>query len=309
MNGNMMAVFFLFLHVACSIVVCLKIQSKRLRVKTSLIPIVILVPIWGILCVLLLHFQVLISGREETVESIEKFQDEESIYKNIFQENSEEQKAIIPLEEALLVNEPKIRRDMMMDILNSNPEEYLDLLNHARMNEDVEVVHYAATAMAELAKQYDYELQKWERNYCTEPENLQILEEYCAYLNFYIEQGMANRQMERLQRVQYCELLKKQLQKKEKLDIYIQLAENQIKLKEFADAAETLRVLEDKWSEREEYWMLKVKYFASQNLGKEMEAVFDEMKKRGIYLSAENRQKLSFWKEADDVGKTKSVSV
>ena len=32
------------------------------------------------------------------------------------------------------------------------------------MNEDVEVVHYAITAMVELSKEYDYRLQKIEKN-------------------------------------------------------------------------------------------------------------------------------------------------
>ena len=46
-----------------------------------------------------------------------------------------------------------------MDILNDDPSKYIELLEKARMNEDVEVVHYAITAMVELSKDYDSKLQ------------------------------------------------------------------------------------------------------------------------------------------------------
>ena len=41
-------------------------------------------------------------------------------------------------------------------------EDTVELLKQARMNEDVEVVHYAITAMVELSKEYDL----YRQNYC-----------------------------------------------------------------------------------------------------------------------------------------------
>ena len=86
----------------------------------------------------------------------------EEIYKNIFQSGTEQEGNIVPLEEALIVNEPELRRELIMNVLNDNPEEYVELLKQARMNEDVEVVHYAITAMVELSKEYDSKLQELE---------------------------------------------------------------------------------------------------------------------------------------------------
>ena len=39
------------------------------------------------------------------------------------------------------------------------------------MNEDVEVVHYAITAMVELSKEYDFCLQKMEKLYAASPDD------------------------------------------------------------------------------------------------------------------------------------------
>jgi len=58
-----------------------------------------------------------------------------------------------------------------MNVLNDNPGEYVELLKQARMNEDVEVVHYAITAMVELSKEYDYRLQKIEKKYMNDPDD------------------------------------------------------------------------------------------------------------------------------------------
>ena len=76
-----------------------------------------------------------------------------------------------------------------MDILNDDPSKYIELLEKARMNEDVEVVHYAITAMVELSKDYDSKLQTFERTYAAAPEDSVVLDEYCdfmeEYLNYY----------------------------------------------------------------------------------------------------------------------------
>ena len=55
-----------------------------------------------------------------------------------------------------------MRRDLIMNVLNDDPENYIDMLKQARMNDDVEVVHYAITGMVELSKEYESRLQKIE---------------------------------------------------------------------------------------------------------------------------------------------------
>mgnify|MGYP000615194203 FL=1 len=89
-----------------------------------------------------------------------------------------------------MINEPGVRRELIMDVLNDDPEEYMDLLKQARMNEDVEVVHYAITAMVELSKEYDFCLQKMEKLYAASPDDPEILEQYCDFMEEYLNQGI-----------------------------------------------------------------------------------------------------------------------
>ena len=82
----------------------------------------------------------------------------------------ESDRNIVPLEEVLLIDEAAMRRDLIMNVLNDDPENYIDMLKQARMNDDVEVVHYAITGMVELSKEYESRLQKIEYRYAKEPE-------------------------------------------------------------------------------------------------------------------------------------------
>lgn len=132
------------------------------------------------------HFQIWIQSDQRKEVGVEKMKVNEEIYKNIFQSGTEQEGNIVPLEEALIVNEPELRRELIMNVLNDNPEEYVELLKQARMNEDVEVVHYAITAMVELSKEYDSKLQELERLHQISPEDPEVMEQYCEFMEEYL---------------------------------------------------------------------------------------------------------------------------
>lgn len=296
MNQNWLGFLLLTVHIVCCILVYLGIRMHLLNVKRYLMALVIFVPVWGILCVLILHFQIWIRGEQRKEVGVGRLKINEEIYKSIFVENEDTAKGVIPLEEALLINVPQLRRNMIMDMLNDNPAEYISLLHQARMNEDVEVVHYATTAMAELQKDYDLRLQKLEQAYSAHPEDEKILEEYCEFLNQYIQQ-IGQGQMEVVQRNQYAQLLHKKLEHEMKLKTCIQLTDNYLKLKEYARAREVLEIMEANWPQREEYWLLKIRYYAQQKRGKELQETEKQIKEQNIYLSAEAKEVLAFWQQ------------
>lgn len=127
---------------------------------------------------------------------IEKMKINEEIYRSIIAPKEESDRNIVPLEEVLLIDEAAMRRDLIMNVLNDDPENYIDMLKQARMNDDVEVVHYAITGMVELSKEYESRLQKIEYRYAKEPENQQLISEYCDFLQEYLSQGLLEGQMD-----------------------------------------------------------------------------------------------------------------
>lgn len=55
----------------------------------------------------------------------------------------------VPMEEAFLISEPQVRREMMMKLLHNDPEENIELLMMARFNDDPETAHYATATLTE----------------------------------------------------------------------------------------------------------------------------------------------------------------
>jgi len=296
MQLYMMAILFL-IHLICCIFAYIGIRTGKLQVKTYLLPVVVFVPVWGVLCILFLHLQMGKKKKTYRKVAMGKIHTKEEIYKSMAIENTEESKDVISFEEALLINMPQLRRGLIMDILNDNPREYMTLLSQARMNEDVEVVHYATTAMAELSKEYDYQLQQVEHAYSTEPENEQYLKEYCEFLHEYIASGLVQGQMELVHRNQYIQLMEKRLSKKKELGTCILLVENCLELKDYAKAWEILEFIEKNWPEREEGWLLKIRYHVQQKNGRELKKILKEIHKKNIYFSAEGKELLNFWKQ------------
>ena len=267
-------IVLLILHLTVCILIWVGIRSGMLKVKKYLMVPVLFVPVWGALCVLILHLQVFIKAENSRKIGIEKLQVNEEIYKNNFRLREENDHDIVPLEEALLINDPEKRRKLIMDILNDDPSKYIELLEKTRMNEDVEVVHYAITAMVELSKDYDSKLQTFERTYAAAPEDPVVLDEYCDFMEEY-------------------------LQKKIKTDMNFHsclcLADNLMKLKDYSGAQQILDVIDKKWHRREEYWVRKIQLFAEQKNGRAIQAALKQMKEEHIYLSSKSKEVLAFW--------------
>lgn len=289
------AVMFFVIHIICCVLVWMGIKTKILKVKKYLMLPVIFVPFWGVLCVLILHFQLFAGAGNIRKSGVEKLKVNEEIYKNIFAPETENEQNLVPLEDALLLNEQKIRRELIMDVLNDNPGEYMELLEKARMNDDVEVVHYAITAMVELSKDYDERLQKLERRYAAAPDDPQILDEYCEFMEEYLGQGLLEDQMEQMQRNQYTQLLKKKLKKGQDLHTSVCLVENLLKLGDYTQAGEILEQMNEKWHRREEYWVLYIKFCSMQKMGKEIRNSLKKIEEEHIYLSSKGKEGLAFW--------------
>jgi len=98
---------------------------------------------------------------------------------------------VVPLEDALIMDDSKAKRGVIMDVLMSGEtDNYIPSLNKARENRDVEVAHYASTAMAELSRNYELELQRYSSLYNGNKGDVKILDEYINFLEQYLNTGM-----------------------------------------------------------------------------------------------------------------------
>lgn len=285
----------LFLHILCCVFAFLGIWSGFIDVHKYMFFIVVFLPFWGIALVLILHFQVGLELDGSVEVGVEKMKLESELYKSI---NVEEKKNtdIVPMEEALIINNPRQRRELIMDVLNDNPKEYIEFLQKAGNNEDTEVVHYAVTAMVEISKENDYKLQKLENSYNTNPESEEILTEYTDFLWSCLEQNLMQGRVEIMNRELYADLMKKKILKDSTCTDYIRIAENYLKLKNYTEVAAVINQMQKLYPEDENCILLSLKYYAAVGKGDRIKAVIDEAEEKQIYLSSQAKEAIAFWR-------------
>ena len=78
MIQNITGVVFIIFHIICCVLVWTGINSHLLKVKRYLILPVIFVPVWGMICVLLLHFQIFFHQDKKREIGIDQFKVKEA---------------------------------------------------------------------------------------------------------------------------------------------------------------------------------------------------------------------------------------
>lgn len=133
-SGFWFGLLFLVLHLALCGALWLLARSQALEVEGYFLPVALLVPVWGPLCVVLLHTSHRLTGGQLLDRTLEKLRINEEIYKNILVVENEEKDTVVPLEEALLVNSPAQKRKLILSVLTDDPAGYYDLLQQARIS-------------------------------------------------------------------------------------------------------------------------------------------------------------------------------
>lgn len=281
-------------HLAACLFVLLGLLSGKLNLSKYMFFIVLLVPFWGLLTVLVLHFQIAFDPNDSAELETDRLKLESDYYRSV---TMDEKRAgmTIPIEEALLINSAREKRSIIMDVLNENPRDYVEFLQKAGNNDDTEVVHYAVTAMVEIAKENDYMLQNLEAAHTANPEDVGILSEYCDFLWGCLSQNLMQGQVEVMNRELFSQLAQKKLALCEEIEDYSRLVQNELKRKNFDGAGEFLSKMKKKWPQSEEYILLNIQYLAALGKGKEIRKFITKVSNSQIYLSSKTKEALAFW--------------
>ena len=280
----------LILHILCCILTFAGIYTKLLDVHKYMFFVALFLPFWGVLTVLILHFQIAFNADDSREIQMEKMKLESEIYRSVMVDDRKNADSVIPIEEALVMNSAKQRRTLIMDVLNDNPEEYIEFLQKAGNNDDTEVVHYAVTAMVEISKENDYMLQQLERKYSMWPDDYDILTEYSDFLWNCLEQNLMQGQVEVMNRNHFNELIKKKLSVSENVQDYVRMVKNSMKTGNYTQAGETIGKMEAFCPDSEELFMLKLEYYALTERGDEIKKLIDKTENENRYLSAKSGQ-------------------
>lgn len=297
-NGFWLGLVLLTAHLAVCGGLWLLARARAWEVEGYVVPVMLLVPVWGPLCVLLLHTSNRLTGGCLREQTLEKLRINEEIHRNILVADNEGEDTVVPLEEALLVNSPAQKRKLILSVLTDDPAGYYDLLQQARMDSDSEVVHYASTALSQITKEADLKLQRQEQRYAAAPDDADVLEEYCDYLGSYLESGFVQGKVAEIQYHQLEQLLKKRLENRNgrrSCTLECRLADVQLSLAEYDRAEKTLEDLVTHWPQRETPWLLRLRLAAALRDGAAIRETLRQIEEKEVYLSAKGRETVRFW--------------
>lgn len=295
MNLTALALVLLLLHLLVCLLLWRMVRKGLLDAQGYFLPFMLLIPFWGPICVLLLTTRNALTDRAVTPPDLEKLRINEELFRSILVENHEARETTVPLEEALIVNSAEQRRKLIFSVLNDDPMQYYDLLQQARMNEDSEVVHYAATAMAQISKQADLTLQRHEADYAAKPNDPEVLAAYSRYLGEYLDSGLVQGRAAEIQQRQLIRLLKQQLTAGLDFRLGCRLAQAYLAMQEYDEAERVLEKLTAQWPQREEPWLLRLRSAADRKDGDALRKTIHNIQEQDVYLSAKGRETLRFW--------------
>lgn len=299
MISLVVATVLLLIHALVCLVLWTLMKLGLLPVRGHMLAVMVLVPLWGPLLVVLLIARSAVFGDDLKDATLEALRINDDMHRSMLVQGREGDDGVVPLEEALIVNDPGDRRRLMLSMLTEDPDAYLAQLQAAKLNDDVEVAHYAATAVAQISKESDLKLQQLERAFKTDP-SAQNLNAYCDYLGTYLASGLAEGRVAQIQRQQYARLLARRCEREDGLALRVRYATALADAGEVDEAEDVADQLVVDAPDEQDVWMLCLRLAVLRRDGEMVQRVIDAVDKQHVYLSAENREKLAFWREGGE---------
>jgi hypothetical protein len=265
-----------------------------LKVDEEMFVMIICIPFWGALSALMITYLIKrgkVGSRSGNLEAMRGgFQDPQDL-----RVETGEGQNIVPLEDALIMDDSSVRRSVMLDVLMSDARGYMPVINQARMNDDVEVVHYATTAMVELSKEYELKLQEFSTEYAENPTKEGLLDEYVEFLGQYIASGMIQGQLLEIQRNTYQQLLSVKVVINPNIDDYEKLVRAFLASRQYPKADASLGIMEEQWPGDERNWLLRFRYYVETGSGQKIKDMIQSVRDSGEYYSKDIREIIEFW--------------
>lgn len=203
---------------------------------------------------------------------------------------------VIPLEEALVVNDHRTRRRIVLDALKDDSIDMVPLLNKATQNDDTETSHYAVAAILELKRNMLSELQKISVAYENSPADTGTLKDASAVLKHYLGSGLMDRRMERTYRRMQADVLGSLIE----IDAcseqqFEDKVECELILERFDKARASSAAFLEKFPESEAAYYMQLKLWYRIRSAARFTATLEALKRSPIKVSQRTLQLIRYW--------------
>lgn len=215
--------------------------------------------------------------------------------------NIEAETNIIPFNDALVLNDNKTKRRMLIDLLKGEFSTNIDALELALKSDDSETSHYAATAVQQAKSDLMKTMRKLEEEIDNAETDSRLLEDYRDILKQYIRIEFLDKQTRKRYMYTYLATLSKLIKlspDSSKLN-YMEKIDVAISLHEYREALEAVNQFLAVFPDQEE------SYFAAMNIHYVMKnregfnKIVGRLRASEIRLSPDKLNQLRFWIQGD----------
>ena len=280
------------IHVSLCVLSFIRMRSGRTQIGFILIPMAVLIPIFGAASVFILERTV--SNKRDGLAVIDNSSYNAGVYKSIPVEQ-EDPELTIPLEEAILISDETTRRAVMMNILHRNPGDFIELLKKARFAEDVEVTHYATSTIMEIQREFDILLEEAGSEFRKAPEDIDIVDRYVSALVEYIKSGLLDGHLLLQQREELLQALSAKLAlRPDSKSTQLRIVDNYIRLGQYEYAWKLVSAMTEAWPHDEEVWLTALSVVIQKKNAAEKAELMERIKAAPVHWSTSGQNTLAF---------------
>ncbi len=263
--------------------------------KEYLIPI-LCVPVFGPLLAFTIDLMLRFGHPGSRPLELEALKLEQNVYWNTIEEQ-QENPSVVPLEEAILINDKHTRREAVLGTFGHNAFGYLDVLLLARDDVDTDTTHYATIRITKMHRQFQLALQQCAVEHEENPRDLPILDKYLKLLEEYIASPLPDELMLLRQKEVYGRLLDEKLAlvRNDHETLLRKLRYCIANKDNLADAGALAGQLKQHWPEDEQTWIESLHLCVERHDREALEATLREMQSAPVGWTREGRAAVAPW--------------
>lgn len=295
MSINQFFLSFVLVHgAACCGIFFLK-RRNRIQAPTEVFFLAVVIPLWGMMVLWITHSAVKNGKAGSRALDLQRFEHQAEFLTRPFVKDEMEAKTLISLEEALLLEDPMLRRQLMKNLVQENPSDFIAVLRRSCLSEDTEVSHYASAALMQIQNDYEVSVQKEAAN-MLKMKTSDSQKAYITTLDQYIKSGLLPENAERIQRRHLDTALTDYLATGAFDYQYCVIAvDNALELGLFEKAFQWLVEAQETWPDDETLFLSKLKYYYLEQNVAALRAEISRAEATHVYLSPDTRSVIAFW--------------
>lgn len=212
----------------------------------------------------------------------------------------EKETSIIPMKDALQLNDNQTKRKLLMDILKNDTFNNIEILKIALQNEDSETSHYAATAIQDIKGNLLTSMQQLEFQLDKQPNDLNLLTLFAQVIKQYLNTGFLDERTRKRYLFQYSQILENiiEIVPQEKL-YYMEKINCDLLLGEIDKAEVYCQTFLKFCSNEEEAYFMSLKLYYSLKDQLKFQEILQMLRESPVRLTPKGLNKIRFWLHGD----------